>query len=367
MRFVTIGISALVFSHSALAQSDLGQFCETLTNGRLVERTDSASSGFVLQNEMSWLCRDNSQFNDRWSKASSQLKLGFEKFSANGRGANAKGSSDASYDQLCQEDRSDFSSFLATEYASTSFSWLQPAVESCVREMGGKGRDVFGGTTTLDPASDTRFDVRISFKFDKATGARFTGITGSDGVECFADGNLKTSAIGLEDQRNLVFTCTKPTGRPVGGYLNVMPTGTEARQTLPIRFDVPTSDPEKRWIDDLMAQVRTEISAALPSGTIASFTLDTCPFGWSDFNAADGRFLLGVKPGETPGQIGGRADIPKDGSHSHTALKVSKKAPGSQFGNDDKDDRWNTTIDGQHDHGGENRPPFTTVKFCIKN
>jgi hypothetical protein len=41
------------------------------------------------------------------------------------------------------------------------------------------------------------------------------------------------------------------------------------------------------------------------------------------------------------------------------------RAPGGgRFGNDRSDDDWSTGRAGNHNHGGDNMPPFLTLLYC---
>jgi hypothetical protein len=80
----------------------------------------------------------------------------------------------------------------------------------------------------------------------------------------------------------------------------------------------------------------------------------------------------GATPAEV-GQIGGVATLNSDGAHSHggTTGALSYREgevnwPRQKGRNNPFSHVHSITIDGGHNHGGENRPPFFTVFFLCK-
>lgn len=64
-----------------------------------------------------------------------------------------------------------------------------------------------------------------------------------------------------------------------------------------------------------------DVDALFPSGTVMMFDLDNCPVGWSAFQDAQGRYLLGKQPA---GQLGQQVGTPLTdgenraaGDHTH--------------------------------------------------
>ena len=132
-------------------------------------------------------------------------------------------------------------------------------------------------------------------------------------------------------------------------------------------------------------KIREELgSVQLPVGTIIAWTPvkhgeggeviereASIPAGWAVCESLDGtpdlrnRFLVGAESTAKAGNFGGRADIPADGQHSHRATAAPSSVR-DNFGNDNADDRWYTTVDGSHNHGGSNLPPFYSVVFLCK-
>jgi hypothetical protein len=85
-----------------------------------------------------------------------------------------------------------------------------------------------------------------------------------------------------------------------------------------------------------------------------------CPDGWTDFNIAAGRFILGASNAYPVMSTGGRSDIPTDGNHRHPREQFS----GHGFGDDNNDNQYRTGVAGGHNHDGNNMPPFVALKFC---
>ncbi|MFN3225412.1 MAG: hypothetical protein ACE360_04080 [Hyphomicrobiales bacterium] len=102
----------------------------------------------------------------------------------------------------------------------------------------------------------------------------------------------------------------------------------------------------------LLARFRTSVVA---------FHSEDCPDGWVEFDAGEGRFLVGAGPNLEVGTTGGRADMPLDGAHQHERELVTE---GTFFGDDNPDNQFRTAPVPGHTHGGENRPPFVALRFC---
>ncbi len=82
------------------------------------------------------------------------------------------------------------------------------------------------------------------------------------------------------------------------------------------------------------------------------------------------RFLVGVVDGEI-GKVGGRKDIPSDGSHNHTGYTsyVDDSGVPKENGNDGRHvhrHRHEISADGSHNHGGDNLPPYYGVIMIIR-
>ncbi|WP_428328739.1 hypothetical protein [Mucilaginibacter sp.] len=132
----------------------------------------------------------------------------------------------------------------------------------------------------------------------------------------------------------------------------------------------------------------------VPVGAILPFvgSLDHLPANWqpcdgrlihnnqSPFNdqrlpnLVDNRFLMGVSPSSAVCAYGGNNTIPDQGQHSHGG--ATNKFGGYQPGEINYDRgpgrqdqfmmRLGIDSDGNHNHGGENRPLFCGVYFIIR-
>ena len=111
----------------------------------------------------------------------------------------------------------------------------------------------------------------------------------------------------------------------------------------------------------------------VPAGTILpwypAYTKSTQPpSGWAVCDGTlgtpdlRGRFLSGAQGFNDVGSTGGRANIPTDGQHIHARREIPR--PG--YGDDNADNQYDTEPAGNHNHGGENRPPYTSVVFIMK-
>lgn len=124
---------------------------------------------------------------------------------------------------------------------------------------------------------------------------------------------------------------------------------------------------------------------------ISAFNSDTCPAGWRDFTEADGRFLVGsgyfdtihagvvrYKVGDKGGEAKHKLLVKEMPSHSHFSptvehicsachynLGLAKIASGNSYWTKSSSGKRETASTGG-DQAHENRPQYTTVKFCIK-
>ena len=129
----------------------------------------------------------------------------------------------------------------------------------------------------------------------------------------------------------------------------------------------------------------------LPRGMIVPwYSKEPIPSGWivcgqtSDTPNLNGKFLAGTSSAEDIGKTGGTAMIPSDGKHTHkgrtsTNLKSTnlKKDPDERThsfrceGECDLQTQHAHEFElpsvGDHNHGGENRPPYYTVLFLCRS
>jgi hypothetical protein len=125
-----------------------------------------------------------------------------------------------------------------------------------------------------------------------------------------------------------------------------------------------------------------EVASGVPSGTIAAFA-GACPIGWSEYAAAQGRFLVGVGTANgqsySVGQIGGEAfhtlTIAEMPSHRHDVVGRSVVDSAGSGGsslyhavqNPTMSTTWGNAVQatgGNQPH--ENRPPYVAVRWCAK-
>ncbi len=154
------------------------------------------------------------------------------------------------------------------------------------------------------------------------------------------------------------------------------------------QLEEAVANPEKFWSDDPSVQI------SAPIGTIVAMylpplTLYSLPIGWlfcwgqvciydgpfKDKNVPDlrdNRFLMGAR--ENIGGYGGSNSILPDGHHSHggTTSEASKIYDGCDSGSDRYPTQgfhthtFTTNNNGEHNHGGDNRPSFFGVIYIIK-
>lgn len=105
-----------------------------------------------------------------------------------------------------------------------------------------------------------------------------------------------------------------------------------------------------------------------PPGAVVAFEASRCPEGWSTFVEGEGRFVLGSSSTHTVLATGGRSDIPTDGAHAHDTGGIRdgnwegtghlRESPRNRNHSHSTDSR------GNHNHEGDNMPPFVALKFC---
>lgn len=119
-------------------------------------------------------------------------------------------------------------------------------------------------------------------------------------------------------------------------------------------------------------------SAGVPAGVVAAFMQASCPTGWSDYAAADGRTLIGVGTGGGASynlaNYGGSAfhtlTVDEMPSHNHGTTFEIGYTNGSEPASMAKNKGKKKTVYSRNTGGGqphENRSPFIAVKWCLKN
>jgi microcystin-dependent protein/Tfp pilus assembly protein FimT len=122
------------------------------------------------------------------------------------------------------------------------------------------------------------------------------------------------------------------------------------------------------------------VPVAVPAGLIAAFNATQCPQGWTAFNAAAGRVLLGsgtlgidqYAVGNTGGEARHRLTIPEIPSHTHSYLIGSGETSDgirlpARAQNSASPRRAGTTDAAGGSQPHENRPPYYVVKYCRKD
>ena len=125
---------------------------------------------------------------------------------------------------------------------------------------------------------------------------------------------------------------------------------------------------------------QAEIMAVFPQGLILPWYAKDgkVPNGWAICDGSNGtpdlrgRFLMGVSDFADVGKRGGEPSIPASPSHGHGGRTSDQNTTGELTtckGTCRGRLRSHTHViiaDGQHNHKGENRPPYTTVLFIMK-
>lgn len=126
-----------------------------------------------------------------------------------------------------------------------------------------------------------------------------------------------------------------------------------------------------------LSELRRALDIVAPTGAVIAFNLESCPRGWTPYEQASGRFIVGVSNGSQSsqkplGQTGGsethRLSIAELPSHDH----------GGILGGDGKKagmlNDWAYHAAGyvriKPQGGGQphnNMPPFLAQLYCIKN
>ena len=107
-----------------------------------------------------------------------------------------------------------------------------------------------------------------------------------------------------------------------------------------------------------------------PPGAVIAFAGSDCPKGWEKYSDAENRFILGSSVEHPLHAMGGRADIPEGGKHSHATggiIDGNWEMNGHDRNSDENRNHTHTTDSkGEHNHGGNNMPPFVALKYCMR-
>ena len=130
------------------------------------------------------------------------------------------------------------------------------------------------------------------------------------------------------------------------------------------------------WPVGTILPVYSPHALAIPEGWCLCggqpITDPTSPFfNLSVPNLIDGRFLMGTVSGNTYGKTGGTNTLASSGNHAHRyTIAKSNPQPSHQGYQGRGDDCYFSSTDtsgnGDHNHGGENRPQWFGVFYIIK-
>jgi len=112
--------------------------------------------------------------------------------------------------------------------------------------------------------------------------------------------------------------------------------------------------------------------AGVPSGAVMPFDLASCPSGWSSYNSAQNRTIVGSGGSYGRGSTGGAstvtltvAEMP---SHNHGVDAGSASfGPGDWYlgSANNNNDNWSEYTGGGQPHN--NMPPYIALLYCVKN
>ncbi|TFH35385.1 MAG: hypothetical protein E4G99_07410 [Anaerolineales bacterium] len=103
--------------------------------------------------------------------------------------------------------------------------------------------------------------------------------------------------------------------------------------------------------------------AEVPQGAVMSFNLSSCPSGWTEVTAAQGRAIVGLPSGGTlNGTVGGGMSDLEDRSHTHDVnpMNTSTTSTGSHTHSVDPPNTASTSI-GDHTHAVNPAQAWTSV------
>ncbi len=157
----------------------------------------------------------------------------------------------------------------------------------------------------------------------------------------------------------------------------------DASKVLSGRVDeaVDNAGDAKRLANNAVTASGNALARSVPVGTILAWvptpTQPEPPKEWVICDGKNGtpnlnsRFLRGVQYIDQSQVEGGQEDIPRDGGHSHGGRTGETASSGEPKKNGDDGHHTHThshtiAVDGEHDHGGVNLPPFYTVVFIMK-
>lgn len=198
------------------------------------------------------------------------------------------------------------------------------------------GGNVGVGTTTPSAKLDVRGDIHVN-----ANGIKFTDTENGNAIV-----ELRASDSSYPDEGVTLRTLSNPgNGDPIfrvmssGGAerLRVEHNGAVAmNNTIRIEGGSPSAGRVLTATDN--NGNATWQDAGVPSGAVMFFNLPGCPTGWSDLNAAQGRYIVGLPSGGTLGGTAGSAltnlENRATGAHTHTVDPPST----------------NTSSSGNHNH-----------------
>nr|VFJ99316.1 MAG: hypothetical protein BECKLFY1418A_GA0070994_10977 [Candidatus Kentron sp. LFY] len=215
---------------------------------------------------------------------------------------------------------------------------------------------------TMTPSGT--YDQFVHFEIDSSHDGelRFLGLE-KEGYECNVAMVREGESVNTSDQpyirnANIQIDCTRedPQQTEISGVGRI--------QYSPAYIAVNTSGPS---LAVSFPEVVSEYYVT-PPGTVIAFTANHCPEGWSSYSDADNRFILGSSTSNPLYKTGGRPDIPTAGNHSHSTEGINDGnwEPNGHLreSSQNRNHYHGTDTKGNHNHGGNNVPPFIALKYC---
>ncbi len=199
---------------------------------------------------------------------------------------------------LAQVDLADLNQFLAgtkieAELMNENFDLVRDAIEELQDQAGVTSLNGQDGPLVLEAGDNVVIDdseegtIVISSTAAGSGGGDITAVTAGEGLNGGGDSGAVTLSVAFAGNGS---------------------TSNAAR-----------SDHEHDARYYTQSQVDALLASLLPTGTVMSFFLAECPSGWSEFEQAQGRMIVGLQEGGTlGGSVGDSLSNQENRSHSHS-------------------------------------------------
>lgn len=379
---VLVPLICFLCTGSAMAQSvdEIITACGTMTEKALRTFTTDFSESAILALVQTDYCSESRRFDSLSSSKQTSFSAVYKQVNRANYGSGRQSASISEYyDQLCTSG-TNYSAATSEEakQISTIHTDALRVVELCVLSATNRVEANFNSPTMPSDAASVTFSTTQGEQ-------KLFGISATNAnCSLLGEAAMPTRAVPIVFSSVPVTVSCVRQSRPIelharsGAYFpRVQVTFETSYSKTPLEIILPEA------VDGpLAARFETVEAAIVPSGAVLPFNSRACPTGWSLFEAAEGRVIIGASEPHPLGQTGGAEthtltidEMPRHnhggstGNSSTNFMVYGRTGGGSVSGS-------NPFANRSHSHTipleGRSRPhnnmqPFIALTYCAKN